>query len=133
MFAERRRLEVKTKLGPWNPAIVRFGIHQNDIRTDSADAVPGDHIVILPAPKTEKPAGAGDNDGNDIPFGKLDPGISDIAQPPPVADTYDLFAVKIRKFRGHIQPSRSHVCSNICQRELEYNWQLKIDNVQLTI
>jgi hypothetical protein len=60
-------------------AFLRLYIHQHDIRTHSADAPPRDHIIISPAPKTEKTARTGDDDGRNFSFRQFDPGIADIA------------------------------------------------------
>ena len=54
--------------------ILRFYIHQNDIRTDAADVFPGDDVILLFAPKAES-ARAGDDNGADSALGQLDPGI----------------------------------------------------------
>ena len=77
-------------------ALVRLSIHQNDIRADPADTVPGDHIIVPSAPKTEHPAGTGNGDGHKLPLRQLHTGIADKAQPLSVADTNNLFTVQVR-------------------------------------
>ena len=59
--------------------------------------MPGDHIVILSAEKTEIFAGTRYNNRNDFTLRQLDPGITDKSQPPAVTDADDLFAVQLRK------------------------------------
>ena len=107
----------KTRFRPGHPAVLRLGIHQHNIRADPADAVPGDHIIVPSAPKPEKPAGTGDDDGEDIPFRQFDPGIGDIPKPPPVCDTNHFFAVQVRKFRRHTQPPNNRLVQSMMQPE----------------
>ena len=109
-----RDLAPKAALCPGDPALFGTALHQNDVRADPLDAIPGDHKIVLAAPEAQKTAGAGDNDGEDFTFRKLDAGVADISQPPPITNTDDLFAVQIRKFGTHAQPSYSHICSRIC-------------------
>ena len=80
---------------PWYTALVRLGIHQHDIRSDPADAVPGDHIIIPPAPKPKHPARTRDGNGHQLSLRQLHTGIADKSQPPPIADADDLFAVQV--------------------------------------
>jgi hypothetical protein len=101
-FAKKSRkmqhLQAKTQPWPGNPALIRFYVHQNDVRADPLDAIPGDHEVVPGAQQPEKPAGAGHHDGVDAPLGQLDDGVADKAQPPSVVDADDLLAVQVRKF-----------------------------------
>ena len=50
-------LQREMGLSPGNTALVRFYVHQNDVRTDPADAIPGDNKVVPATPKTEMHAG----------------------------------------------------------------------------
>ena len=76
-----------------NTAFVWLYIYQNDVRTDPPDAVPWDDIVLFVPQKSEKTAGSGNNDGEDMSIRQIDAGIGDISQPLSVTDTDDLFAV----------------------------------------
>ena len=85
-------------LSPGNTALVRFYVHQNDVRTDPADAIPGDNKVVPATPKTEMPAGSRDDNGGDPALRQLDLGIGNKAQPPPVTYTDNFLAVQVCKF-----------------------------------
>ena len=80
---------------PGDPALIRFCIHQNDIRTDPADAIPGNHKVVPMSAKTKKPAGTGHDDRGDPSLRQLQAGIANKPQPPAVADADHLFVVQI--------------------------------------
>ena len=97
-------LPQKPRLAPGHPAFIGLRIHQYDIRPDAADAAPGDHKILPPAPQSEKAAGAGDDDGNDIPLRHLHPHVGDEPQPPPVTDADDLLALQLRKLNRHTLP-----------------------------
>ena len=84
----------QTLFSPGNPAILRFSIHQNNVRTDSTDAVPGNHIIVLSAPKSEKTARTGNNNGYESTFRKLHTSITNKSQPSPVANANNLFTVQ---------------------------------------
>ena len=79
---------------PGHPAIIRLDVHQNDVRTDPADAVPGDAKVLLFAHQTEKTAGAGDDNSADLPIGHLHHHIGNKPQPSAVVDTDDFLALQ---------------------------------------
>ena len=83
---------------PGNTAFIRFYVHQNNVRTDPADTVPGNNKVVPAAPKTEMPAGPRDDDGGNSALRQFDFGVGNKSQPPPVTQTDDLFAVQVRKF-----------------------------------
>ena len=87
--------------GPGNPTFVRIYVYQHDVRAYAADAVPGDHIVVLSTEKAEIFAGSRHDDGYHLAFRQLDPGIADEPQSPAVADADDLFAVQLRKTIPH--------------------------------
>ena len=53
-------------------ALVRLDLHQDDIRTDAADAVPGNDKVVLPPKETKKAAGTRYYQGQDLPLWELD-------------------------------------------------------------
>ena len=91
-------LQQKTGSVPGYAAFFRFYVYQNDIRADPLHAAPGDHKVVPLSEKSEIPAGAGDDQGVDAALRQLDNCIADKAQPPPVVDTDDLFAVQVGKF-----------------------------------
>ena len=90
---------------PGDPALIGLNIHQHDIRPDPADTVPGDHIIVLPAPKAKHLAPTRHDDGKDMSLGDLHLGIADKAQPPPVIDADHLFAVQLCKPDGHAHSS----------------------------
>ena len=62
---------------PGHAAILRLDLHQNNIRADATDALPGDHIVILPAKQPQKTARPRHDDGLDTPLRRLDLQITD--------------------------------------------------------
>ena len=74
-------------------AIFRLYIHQNDVRADAADAVPGDNIVLFAAQKAEISAWPRHDQGAKPPLRQLQPGISHKAQPPPIGNTDHFLAV----------------------------------------
>ena len=78
-------------------AILRFDIHQNDVRADPADAVPGDAKVLLPAHQAEKTAGTGDDDGADLSFRQFYYHIRNKPQSSAVIDTDDFLTLQLRK------------------------------------
>ena len=84
-------------------AFLRLDIYQYNIRTDALDTVPGDHKIVPVPQNAEKPAGARNHNGADLPLRHFDFCIVNKAQPAPVADTNDLFAFEIVKAYGHIQ------------------------------
>ena len=84
-------------LRPGKQTFIGLGVHQNDVRTDPADAVPGDAKVLLFAHQTEKTAGAGDDNGADLPIGHLHHYIGNKPQPSAVVDTDDFLALQLRK------------------------------------
>ena len=84
--------------------VLAVDIDQNNIRPHLADTPPGDHIVILSTPKAQKTAGAGDDDGNDLPIAQIHPGVADISQPPAVADADHFLAMQVCKLGEHTQP-----------------------------
>ena len=86
-------LSQKIFLASNTAAIFRFDIHQNDVRTDAADAVPGDNIVLPAAQKAEIPAGSRHDQGAKPPLRQFQPGISHKAQSPPVGNTDHFLAV----------------------------------------
>lgn len=90
---------------PWHPAVIGFDFHQNDIRADTADAVPGDAEVIPSAPQPQKAAGAGHDDGLDAPIRDIDLHIRHKPQPPAIRHANDLLAPQIRKFHDHTNAS----------------------------
>ena len=83
---------------PGNTAFIRFYVHQNNVRTDPADTVPGNNKVVPTTPKTEMPAGARDDNGGNSALRQFNFCVSNKTQPPSVAYTNDLFAVQVRKF-----------------------------------
>ena len=75
-----------------NTAIARFDVYQNNIRPDSADAVPGDHIVVLPTHHAKDLTGTGNDDGGHTPVRNFHLQITNKPQPLSVVDADDLFA-----------------------------------------
>ena len=94
-------LEHKTFPGPGHPALSRFRFHQDDIRADAFDAIPGNYVIVPTAGHTEETAGAGDYDGADIAFRNIDLDISNEAQPLTGTNADDLLALEVGKFNGH--------------------------------
>ena len=88
------------------PAIVGFDIYQNNVRTDSLDAVPGDYKVIFSAADAPKPAGAGNDDCQHMAGGNFDFHIGNESKPPPVGNANDLLAVQLRDSCTHSRTSR---------------------------
>lgn len=74
-----------------NAAITGLDIYQNNIRTDSADAVPGDHIVILSANHAKQLTRPGNNNGGYTPVRDLHLQIANKPQTMTVVDTNDFF------------------------------------------
>ena len=74
-------------------AIVGLYVHQYDIRTDLADAIPWNHEIIVSAEHTEKPAGTGHDDGHHISLRRADLHIGNEPQPAAVGNADDLLAV----------------------------------------
>ena len=56
---------------PGNPAIIRLYLHQNDVRTNAADAIPGNAVIIPPPPKAQDPAWPRHQDGSHAPVRDL--------------------------------------------------------------
>ncbi len=77
-----------------------FDIDNDDIIADTFDILPGDPAVTSPS-ETEKAVIAGDNDGADFPAVKINFQITDIAQPPAVADIDHLFIAQIVQRTAH--------------------------------
>ena len=98
----RKVSEKKAPLGmaSLHPAALGVHIHQNNVRADSADAPPGDQIVLLPAPKPPKAAGHRYPDGGNTSVGQLNLHIGNKPHPLPVRKANHFFAPKIRKLNG---------------------------------
>ena len=79
---------------PGKTAFIGFDIHKNDIRTDLADLIPRDHIIVCPAEGTTNSARSGHYDGQHLAAGSIDLHISYKSQPPSVADADDFLAVQ---------------------------------------
>ena len=88
-------------LRPGNPALIRFHIHQNDVRPHPADALPGDAEIVLSAEQPQKPAGAGDDDGADVPLRNLHLHVGNEAQPAAVVDADHFLALQLCKSNTH--------------------------------
>ena len=86
---------------PGYAAIVRLYIHQNDIRADTANALPRDHIIILPAKQAQKPAGSRHDDGLDAALRRLDLQVAHKSQSPAICYANNLLAPKFRHFYDH--------------------------------
>ena len=83
-------------------AFIRFDVYQNDVRTDSFDTSPGDYVVVLPAHYAPKAAGTRYDYGNDISGGDFHLHIADETQPSSIADTDNLFAMKLCDPHTHV-------------------------------
>ena len=94
----------QTSFPPLAPAFLWLNIHQHNIRPHAADPAPGNDIVVLPAQQAEEPAGAGNDDRNNIPRGDLHAGIGNESQAPSIGHADHFLAVQLRKFCGHTQP-----------------------------
>lgn len=55
--------------GAGDAALVRLDLHQDDVRTDAADAVPGNDKVVLPPKETKKRQGPGTTRARTFPSG----------------------------------------------------------------
>ena len=88
-------------LWPLNPAVIRLGIHQNNVGANALDTAPGDNEVVPVPGQPHKAAGAGHNNGAYLSFRKLYQNIGDESQPLSIADTDDLPALKVCKFTAH--------------------------------
>ena len=104
--AAERQLQRKPQFLAGNTAVFRFYVYQNDVRSHFPDTAPRNDIVFPLSPQTEKTAGTGDDDGKDLSFRQVDPGIADITQPLPVAYRDDFLTVQIREFYRHRQTPR---------------------------
>ena len=76
-------------------AIFRFDVYQNDVRADSANAMPGDNIVLPAANQAEITAWSRHNNGAKPTLRQLQPRIGHKAQPPTVGYTDYLFAKQV--------------------------------------
>ena len=65
-------------------ALLRPHIPQNNIRPDTADAVPGDAVIILAAHKAQYSAWPRHDQGADLSFRNFHFDIRYKAQPPPI-------------------------------------------------
>ena len=97
-------LKQKSPFGAGDPALIGLDIHQNNVRSDPANTLPGDHKILPSAPQTQDAARAGDDNGNQLPVRQLYTGIAHEAQPPAVADADDLLTKKVCKLTTHTQP-----------------------------
>ena len=94
-------LEQKALLRSWDPAVSRSCFHQNDIRANFFDTVPGNYVVLPSARDSEKTTGARYHDGTDMAFRDINLHIGDESQPLAGADADDLLALQVCKFDGH--------------------------------
>ena len=101
-FGANRGISAETALsGPGDPAVLRSGIHQYDIRSDFTDAVPGDAVILMGPQKPCEFAGPGDNDGGNLAFRHFNQDVGNITKPAAVADTDNLLALKLGEFHRH--------------------------------
>ena len=89
--------EGKPRLISGNTAGIGFDIHQNDVRPDLFDAVPGDPEVIMPSGNPQNPAGTRHQNGADIALRDLNLDIGDKAQAAAVGNADDLLALQLGK------------------------------------
>ena len=83
----------KRRLDPGDAAFLWFNVHQNNIRPDSFDTVPG-YKKVVPTPEhAKKAAGPRNDDAADFSLWHLDFCVTYKAQPASVADTNDFFAL----------------------------------------
>ena len=79
---------------PGKTALIVLNIHKNDVRTDLADLIPGDHIIVCPAEGTKNSARSGHYDGQHLAAGSIDLHICHKSQPPSVTDADDFLTVQ---------------------------------------
>ena len=112
--------------------MLRFDVHQNDVRTDAADAVPGDEVVVPMTEQSQKFTGTRHDDGADTAPGNLNFYVGNVPQPAAVVDADDFFALQLCEFDSHAYPSIGFWYS-LCGREWEYdriaNCSLSFSNV----
>ena len=89
------KFQGKEASGTGDTARIRPDVHQNNVRADALDAIPGDHQVVFWRTQTENTAAPGHNDGHNVPLGQLYTAVGYKAQPPPVTHADDLFAQKL--------------------------------------
>jgi hypothetical protein len=95
--------------------LIGAALHQNNVRTDAADAVPGDYKLIVSACHSEKPAGTGDDQCRYAAVRHIDFHIRYKPQPPTVTDADHLFTVQIRDPGSHSKPPRKIILGKSMQ------------------
>ena len=86
-------------------AFFRIYVHQNNVRADAPDAVPGDPVVVTAGAQTHQAAGPRYDEGADPPFGNLHLQILDEAQPLAGGDADHFFALQLGNLRCHTHHS----------------------------
>lgn len=76
---------------PRTERFLRIDLHQYDIGTDLADAVPGDHIFLIGTEETEQTKGAGNDDGADTALFLIEDQVAYSAETPAVAAVDHIF------------------------------------------
>ena len=83
----------KWGLGTGDTAFVGLDVHQDDVGTNAADAVPGDAEVLFSAKEAQNAAGPRDDDGADTSVGDLHLHVGNESQPTAVIDADDFLAL----------------------------------------
>ena len=84
-------VERRGRAVPRTERFLRIDLHQYNIGTDLADAVPGDHILLIGTEETEQTKGAGNDDGADTAFFFIEDQVAHSAETPAVATIDHIF------------------------------------------
>ena len=87
--------------GAVNAAILRIYVHQNDVRPDFTDAVPGDAVVVAAGSQPHQFTGARHNQGADTALRNLHFHILDETQPLTRADADHFLALQLGNLCCH--------------------------------
>ena len=111
---------------PGDPAPIRLRVHQNDVRPDAADAVPGDAEILPPSRDSQIPAGSRHHNGPDLPLRHFDLHIRHKSQPPAIPDADHLPALQIGKFQRHSHPLFPGIWYSLCPGVVDNSCQALI-------
>jgi hypothetical protein len=69
---------------PWEATFLRFNVHQDNIRPNAANAVPGNAVIVFSSKQSKDPARPWHDDGTDHTFRHFHQHITDKSQTPTI-------------------------------------------------
>ena len=97
----------------WHQNFFLADFHQNDIRSDLADAFPGNDVFLIRTEKSEQTEWTGNDDGPDTAVFFVEHQIIDPAKPAAVAAVDDVFFLQFTKVHGQMPLFVFSVCGGM--------------------